>query len=143
MPHKPHNSSDSDPSLSPIIDIKDTAAMSISSDYADFLPTKKPVVPPMDIRVNQNERACSGSTMATVATVNTYMETGAPINRSQTADKLKEANNALRWARFRRALREAFSEFMGTFILIMFGDGVVAQVVLSGGEKGIAPLSSE
>jgi len=25
---------------------------------------------------------------------------------------------------------------MGTFILIMFGDGVVAQVVLSNGEKG-------
>ena len=31
---------------------------------------------------------------------------------------------------------EPFSEFWGTFVLIMFGDGVVAQVILSGGEKG-------
>ena len=28
------------------------------------------------------------------------------------------------------------SEFIGTFILIMFGDGVVAQVVLSHGANG-------
>ena len=28
------------------------------------------------------------------------------------------------------------SEFIGTFILIMFGDGVVAQVVLSHGKNG-------
>ena len=33
-------------------------------------------------------------------------------------------------------MREPFSEFFGTFILLMFGDGVVAQVVLSKGEKG-------
>jgi len=33
-------------------------------------------------------------------------------------------------------MREPFAEFFGTFILIMFGDGVVAQVVLSGGKKG-------
>jgi aquaglyceroporin related protein len=31
---------------------------------------------------------------------------------------------------------DAFSEFFGTFIMIMFGDGVVAQVVLSDGKKG-------
>jgi aquaglyceroporin related protein len=31
---------------------------------------------------------------------------------------------------------DAFSEFFGTFIMIMFGDGVVAQVVLSDGAKG-------
>lgn len=40
------------------------------------------------------------------------------------------------WPRVRRVFRDAFSEFMGTFVLIMFGDGVVAQVVLSNGEKG-------
>ncbi|RAL66044.1 hypothetical protein DID88_005705 [Monilinia fructigena] len=33
-------------------------------------------------------------------------------------------------------MREPFSEFFGMFILILFGDGVVAQVVLSSGEKG-------
>jgi hypothetical protein len=32
--------------------------------------------------------------------------------------------------------RDAFSEFFGTMILILFGDGVVAQVLLSHGQKG-------
>ena len=41
-----------------------------------------------------------------------------------------------RWVRLRQALRDPFSEFLGVFTLIMFGDGVVAQVVLSKGQKG-------
>ena len=34
------------------------------------------------------------------------------------------------------AAREAAAEFLGTFVLIVFGTGVVAQVVLSGGSHG-------
>lgn len=33
-------------------------------------------------------------------------------------------------------MRELYAEFLGTFILIMFGAGVVAQFVLSGGKNG-------
>lgn len=47
-----------------------------------------------------------------------------------------EAQPDLTWSRIRHFLREPFAEFWGTFILLMFGDGVVAQVVLSNGEKG-------
>lgn len=66
-----------------------------------------------------------------------YAEHGAPIDRSPTADlRVKKAGQGLMWPRIRRSLRDPFSEFLGTFILIMFGDGVVAQVVLSNGEKG-------
>jgi MIP family channel proteins len=36
------------------------------------------------------------------------------------------------------ALREAAAEFLGTFVLIAFGTGVVAEVVLSGGANGSA-----
>lgn len=42
----------------------------------------------------------------------------------------------LTWSKIRHFCREPFAEFWGTFILLMFGDGVVAQVVLSKGEKG-------
>lgn len=35
-----------------------------------------------------------------------------------------------------RLTREMYAEFLGTFILMLFGAGVVAQNVLSGGEKG-------
>lgn len=41
-----------------------------------------------------------------------------------------------RWPKIRTIWQDAFSEFFGTMILILFGDGVVAQVVLSNGTKG-------
>ncbi|KAK3676242.1 glycerol channel [Recurvomyces mirabilis] len=65
-----------------------------------------------------------------------YAEHGVLIDRTRTGLKKKPLNSGLRWPRIRRIFREPFSEFMGTFILIMFGDGVVAQVVLSNGTKG-------
>ena len=68
-----------------------------------------------------------------------YKESGPLISRRETADRRswKQASNAgLLIPRLRHYLRKPLSEFMGTFILIMFGDGVVAQVVLSSGEKG-------
>jgi aquaglyceroporin related protein len=40
------------------------------------------------------------------------------------------------WTRIRACCREAFSEFFGTLILVLFGNGVVAQVVLSNNQKG-------
>ncbi|KAL2000300.1 hypothetical protein VTN02DRAFT_3306 [Thermoascus thermophilus] len=48
----------------------------------------------------------------------------------------KELQRQLLWSRIRHYSREAFSEFFGTMILLLFGDGVVAQVTLSGGTKG-------
>lgn len=40
------------------------------------------------------------------------------------------------WSRVREYCQDGFSEFFGTFVLLLFGDGVVAQVVLSRGTKG-------
>ncbi|KAK2790857.1 hypothetical protein FQN53_008681 [Emmonsiellopsis sp. PD_33] len=40
------------------------------------------------------------------------------------------------WVKIRKTMREPFSEFFGVFILILFGDGSVAQVVLSNETKG-------
>lgn len=49
---------------------------------------------------------------------------------------LDDEQPELTWSRIRYTLREPIAEFFGVFILILFGDGVVAQVVLSGGKKG-------
>lgn len=67
-----------------------------------------------------------------------YREHGPLIDRSMTAERFtKNAyNSGLLWPRIRHTLRAPFAEFMGTFILIMFGDGVVAQVTLSNGDGG-------
>ena len=40
---------------------------------------------------------------------------------------------ALLWSRIRLILREPFAEFMGVFIMVLFGNGSVAQVLLSTG----------
>jgi len=42
----------------------------------------------------------------------------------------------LAWARIREYFQDGFSEFFGTMVLVLFGDGVVAQVVLSKSTKG-------
>ncbi|PVI00333.1 aquaporin [Periconia macrospinosa] len=42
----------------------------------------------------------------------------------------------LLWSRIRIALREPFAEFWGVVIMILFGDGSVAQVLLSTGQTG-------
>jgi hypothetical protein len=41
------------------------------------------------------------------------------------------AHHELWWTRTRHMLKDPFAEFMGTFIMIVFGDGSVAQVLLS------------
>ena len=45
------------------------------------------------------------------------------------------------WSKVRLALREPFAEFFGTFILVLFGDGAVAQVLLSAGETSAPGMS--
>ncbi|KAK5314897.1 glycerol channel [Exophiala xenobiotica] len=71
-----------------------------------------------------------------VQEVQPHAEHGVGIDHHIPQQDAVQAQPALAWSRIRHQLREPFSEFFGTFILIMFGDGVVAQVVLSGGENG-------
>lgn len=65
-----------------------------------------------------------------------HAEHGALIDHIVPQDDVIEAMPDLWWSRVRHTLREPLSEFFGVFILILFGDGVVAQVVLSNGTKG-------
>lgn len=45
-----------------------------------------------------------------------------------------EVHNHLTWSSVRVVMREPFAEFFGTFIMILFGNGSVAQVLLSTGQ---------
>ncbi|KAH9217867.1 aquaporin-like protein [Leptodontidium sp. 2 PMI_412] len=65
-----------------------------------------------------------------------YGEHGPGIDHNIPQKDAVPARPDLWWSRMRHNFREPFSEFFGVFILILFGDGVVAQVVLSRGTKG-------
>lgn len=65
-----------------------------------------------------------------------HAEHGALIDHKIPQAEAIQAEPDLLWSHVRRVMREPLSEFFGVFILILFGDGVVAQVVLSGGKKG-------
>lgn len=51
----------------------------------------------------------------------------APVDE----DDDRAEHQDLWWSRVKLVLREPFAEFFGTFILVLFGDGSVAQVLLS------------
>lgn len=65
-----------------------------------------------------------------------HQEHGPLVDHKIPQEDAVQAQPDLAWSRIRYTLREPLSEFFGVFILILFGDGVVAQVVLSSGEKG-------
>jgi aquaglyceroporin related protein, other eukaryote len=63
-----------------------------------------------------------------------HQEHGPPIDnlvKNQEAEEDYQHHRNLWWSRVRHHLRDPFAEFMGTFIMILFGDGSVAQVTLS------------
>lgn len=65
-----------------------------------------------------------------------HAEHGPTIDHKISNENVIQARPDITWSRVRAKLREPLAEFFGVFILIMFGDGVVAQVVLSKGTKG-------
>jgi aquaglyceroporin related protein, other eukaryote len=50
-------------------------------------------------------------------------------------DHQDHIHHQLLWSRIRLTLREPFAEFCGTAIMVFFGNGSVAQVLLSAGNK--------
>ena len=55
----------------------------------------------------------------------------APIDE----DHVEAPQSDLLWSRIRTVMREPFAEFWGTAVMVMFGDGSVAQVLLSAGQS--------
>ncbi|KAG7284288.1 hypothetical protein NEMBOFW57_010657 [Staphylotrichum longicolle] len=65
------------------------------------------------------------------------VQTGGSFTHDEAANgDVMALEKQPRWPKIRTTWQDAFSEFFGTMILILFGDGVVAQVVLSNGTKG-------
>ncbi|TWU72826.1 hypothetical protein ED733_001589 [Metarhizium rileyi] len=72
-----------------------------------------------------------------------FFDTSVPVLKFDISDSILENDpitrsnqENLRWPRIRSIWQDAFSEFFGTMILVLFGIGSVAQVVLSKGKSG-------
>jgi len=57
-------------------------------------------------------------------------------NAPEPEAALVPARSELAWSRFRANYQNFFSELLGVFTLILFGNGSVAQVVLAKGDNG-------
>jgi aquaglyceroporin related protein len=71
-----------------------------------------------------------------VPAVPAFAEHGPLVDHKGPQEDVVQQEPDLAWSKIRHALREPLSEFFGTFIILMFGDGVVAQVVLSENKNG-------
>lgn len=65
----------------------------------------------------------------TMSSVRSYIGLKPEVPIDEEHEDLE--HQELLWSRIRLALREPFAEFFGTFIMVLFGDGSVAQVLLS------------
>ena len=65
----------------------------------------------------------------TMSSVRSYIGLKPEVPIDEEHEDLE--HHVLLWSRVRLALREPFAEFFGTFIMVLFGDGSVAQVLLS------------
>ena len=79
------------------------------------------------------QREGSRRRVDTMSSVRSYvgLKPEAPIDEEHEGLEHHE----LLWSQIRLALREPFAEFFGTFIMVLFGDGSVAQVLLSAGNS--------
>jgi aquaglyceroporin related protein, other eukaryote len=86
--------------------------------------------------ISHARQAPMGDTHRKSVALNPHTEHGALIDHHVPQEDAVQAEPDLLWSRIRHYFRDPLSEFFGVFILILFGDGVVAQVVLSDGAKG-------
>jgi len=113
-----------------------------SSDSDDFTHNEHTHNSPSPPSQNYDGRTLTRD--GTADTYRTYEEHGILIDGDQDDAQAKadyEHHKHLWWFRFRYVMADAFSEFCGTMIMIIFGDGSVAQVLLSANPK--LPVSSQ
>jgi len=121
----------------------DSAYMKNSNDY-DQNPTRYDLKRESTVPDTQHHEhvplpdgAPTGSSQTTASSG--LQRTRAAIGLHPTAPVVSDHDFAdesdLWWPRVRLALREPLAEFFGVVIMILFGDGSVAQVLLSAGEK--------
>ncbi|KEF60941.1 aquaglyceroporin like protein, other eukaryote [Exophiala aquamarina CBS 119918] len=109
------------PSLAPIVRAQDSSSSSRpASEEATFAHREH------DKHLHKDRGSANGYPF--------HAEHGPPIDNALKYDEAEEDyqhHKSLWWSRVRHILRDPFAEFMGTFIMILFGDGSVAQVMLS------------
>lgn len=85
-----------------------------------------------------NDATTAGGSSDMTRTTSSIQNTRSLLGLHPTAPIIEDHDMSeysdLWWAKARLALREPLGEFFGVFIMVLFGDGSVAQVLLSQGE---------
>lgn len=109
-----------------------------SFDHVDQAPAAATSAPSSSSFSSLDKIERAGDYNMGVETAHNEHEAALKSVRSSTPPSIpEEEDENLRWSKVKRTIwHDAFSEFFGTFIMIMFGDGVVAQVILSDKANG-------
>ncbi|KAH8588600.1 aquaporin-like protein [Bisporella sp. PMI_857] len=97
--------------------------------------SQRTVSPQKTLSTLKPRRSTNGS-QATVERQETISHLRSKIGLEAEAPILDghEEHTGLMWSTVRTVFREPFAEFFGTFIMVLFGNGSVAQVLLSTGQ---------
>lgn len=112
----------SHPSSSPLL---------LTSSPNSFLTLSVPLHPNRKMAV-QNKDSIAISAYSTSSTMTSLKENFNPLDTIQYHDD----KSPHVWSRIRHKNQNAFSEFFGTFIFLLFSFGCTAQYVLAEGKKG-------
>ncbi|PQE06256.1 hypothetical protein CJF30_00005219 [Rutstroemia sp. NJR-2017a BBW] len=84
-----------------------------------------------------NDTTISGKSIEDIEHQHNLSSVRTHLGLEREAPVLEEHDDYLHshWSAVRYVLREPFAEFFGTFIMVLFGNGGVAQVLLSGGQQ--------
>jgi len=122
------------PTFVPVTELPETSP---TTQPHDTVPIVSPNLPPLN--TTPTKVSSSSHDSQKITQKESVQQTRHGLGLNPTAPIIEKHDSAdhqdLLWSRIRVTLREPFAEFWGVVIMVLFGDGAVAQVLLSAGLK--------
>lgn len=103
--------------------------------FKPFLPSLLILFPNHKTMTHQHKESIATSAHSTSSTMTPFKELLNPLDTSPLPHYHDDTSPHV-WSRIRHRNQNAFSEFLGTFLFLLFSFGCTAQYVLGEGKKG-------